>query len=136
MPGLAAKPIIDMLVEVTSLRIARNQIAPILKAKGYDYFWRPTSGDDDPPWYAFFIKRNERGIRTHHIHMVMRHRNFAQHWERLRFRDHLIAHPDAAREYERIKIELATVHSKDRVAYTEAKAMFIQRVMAEAKSCL
>jgi len=132
-PGLAAKPIIDMLVEVTSLRVARNQVALILKAKGYDYFWRPTSGDDIPPWYAFFIKRNRRGVRTHHIHMVTRHRNFAQHWERLLFRDYLIAHPNAARQYERIKIGLATVHSKDRIAYTEAKAMFIQRVMVELR---
>ena len=56
-PGLAAKPIIDLLVEVRSLRAARTAIAPILQAEGYDYFWRPSFGDDVPPWYAFFIKR-------------------------------------------------------------------------------
>ena len=38
-PGLAAKPVIDMLVEATSLRAARAEIAPILEAQGYDYFW-------------------------------------------------------------------------------------------------
>jgi len=132
-PGLAAKPIIDMLVEVKSLRVARNQIAPILKGKGYDYFWRPTFGDDVPPWHAFFIKRDGHGVRTHHIHMITRHRNFAPHWERLLFRDYLLAHHNVAREYEHIKIELAAVHSKDRVAYTKAKAEFIERAMAEAK---
>jgi hypothetical protein len=66
-PGLAAKPIVDMLVQVTSLRAARTEIAPILKAQGYDYFWRPSFGEDIPPWYAFFIRRDQRGIRTHHI---------------------------------------------------------------------
>src|SRR2546426_7593765 len=56
-PGLAAKPIVDMLVEVTSLEEAKQRIVPILEAQGYDYFWRPTWGDDVPPWYAWFIKR-------------------------------------------------------------------------------
>ena len=99
-PGLAAKPVIDMLVEVTSLRAARKEIAPILEAQGYDYFWRPTMGDDEPPWYAWFIKRNAAGIRTHHIHMITRRPVFQGHWDRLLFRDYLISHPDAAREYE------------------------------------
>ena len=39
-PGLAAKPIIDMLVEVSSLAETQEQIVPILEAAGYDYFWR------------------------------------------------------------------------------------------------
>jgi GrpB-like predicted nucleotidyltransferase (UPF0157 family) len=82
-PGLAAKPIVDMLVQVTSLRAARTEIAPILKAQGYDYFWRPSFGEDIPPWYAFFIRRDQRGIRTHHIHMVTGRRTFQAHWERL-----------------------------------------------------
>jgi len=45
-PGLAAKPIVDMLVQVTSLRAARTEIAPVLEAQGYEYFWRPSFGDD------------------------------------------------------------------------------------------
>ena len=70
-PGLAAKPIVDMLVEVADLQTTREQIAPVLEAQGYDYFWRPTHGDDGPPFYAFFIKRHpNNGVRTHHIHMV------------------------------------------------------------------
>ena len=43
------------------------QIVPALEADGYDYLWRPTSGDDTPPFYAWFIKRNPQGQRTHHI---------------------------------------------------------------------
>lgn len=131
-PGLAAKSIVDMLVEVTSLRAARVEIAPILQAQGYDYFWRPTFGDNVPPWYAFFIKRNESGVRTHHIHMITRRRAFQEHWNRLLFRDYLIAHPQAARDYERLKSELATTHPRDRTAYTSGKTAFIARIMVLA----
>src|SRR5262249_53552404 len=64
-PGLAAKPIVDMLVEVTDLEATKLRIAPLLEAKGYEYFWRPTHGDDGPPFYAWFIKRNpDSGVRT------------------------------------------------------------------------
>ncbi|MEW5976792.1 MAG: GrpB family protein [Acidobacteriota bacterium] len=104
-PGLAAKPILDMLVEVTDLEAVRARIAPVLEAQGYDYFWRPTSGDDRPPFYAWFIKRHPLSRnRTHHIHMVERH--FAGHWERLLFRDYPIEHPKVAREYEALKRSL------------------------------
>ena len=132
-PGLAAKPIIDLLVEVRSLRAARNEVAPVLEAQGYDYFWRPSFGDDVPPWYAFFIRRNAGGTRTHHIHMMTRRPAFREHWTRLLFRDYLIAHPQTARDYERLKRELAAAHPNDRTAYTEGKTAFIQRVTALAK---
>jgi GrpB-like predicted nucleotidyltransferase (UPF0157 family) len=131
-PGLAAKPVVDLLVEVTSLRAARGQIAPILQARGYDYFWRPTFGDSTPPWYAFFIKRDGRGTRTHHVHMVTRRRAFREHWDRILFRDYLIAHPELAQEYARLKERLATDHPNDRVAYTDGKSQFIAEVMKRA----
>ena len=133
-PGLAAKPIIDLLVEVRSLRAARAEIAPILEAQGYDYFWRPSFGDDVPPWYAFFIRRDQRGRRTHHIHMVTRRSTFREHWDRLLFRDHLIAHPQTAQEYAQLKTNLVAAHPNDRVAYTDGKAAFIQRITAQAKT--
>ena len=133
-PGLAAKPIIDLLVEVRSLRAARVEIAPLLEAQGYDYFWRPSLGDDTPPWYVFFIRRNRRGTRTHHIHMVTRRSAFREHWDRLLFRDYLIAHPKTAQEYARIKTDLAAAHPNDRVAYTEGKTAFIRNVTAQAKA--
>ena len=45
-PGLAAKPIVDMLVEVTDLEAAKSRIVPLLEGQGYDYFWRATKGED------------------------------------------------------------------------------------------
>ena len=130
-PKLAAKPIVDILVEVTSLEETKRSIVPILEAQGYDYFWRPTRGDDVPPFYAWFIKRDSTGKRTHHIHMV--ESDFEQ-WDRLLFRDYLIERPDIAREYETLKLSLAHDYAKDRTAYTEAKTEFIVRVTEEAKA--
>jgi GrpB-like predicted nucleotidyltransferase (UPF0157 family) len=129
-PGLAAKPIVDILVEVTSLEETRKQVAPILESQGYDYFWRPTWGDDTPPFYAWFIKRDPRGNRTHHIHMV---EHDFEHWERLLFRDYLIEHPDVAKEYQDLKNRLYKAHPNDRIVYTKGKTEFIVRVTAMAK---
>jgi len=130
-PGLAAKPIVDMLVEVSDLEATKRRIAPVLEAQGYDYIWRPTRGDDVPPWYAWFIKRDPAtGVRTHHIHMVEPH---FEHWDSLLFRDYLIAHPDVAAEYAALKRGLAAAHPNDRVAYTGGKREFIDRVTRYAK---
>lgn len=127
-PGMAAKPVVDLLIEVASLDRVRAEIAPALEAQGYDYLWRPTHGDVGEPFYAWFIKRNDSGERTHHLHMV--EADFRSHWERLDFRDHLIAHPAQARAYEALKRRLAREHPHDRAAYTHGKSEFISRVMA------
>lgn len=131
-PGLAAKPVVDILVEVTDLAAVRSRVVPILEAQGYDYFWRPTHGDDGPPFYAWFIKRDPAThVRTHHIHMV--EPGFKEHWDRLLFRDYLIAHPDVAAEYARLKQRLAAEHPNDRVEYTRRKGAFIERVTRLAR---
>lgn len=130
-PGLAAKPIIDMLVEVRNLDATRTRVAPILEGQGYDYFWRPTWGDDSPPYYAWFIKRDANGVRTHHIHMV--EPDF-EHWDRLLFRDYLIEHPEIAREYQALKTRLASANPNDRVAYTAGKTEFVVRITDEARA--
>jgi GrpB-like predicted nucleotidyltransferase (UPF0157 family) len=129
-PGLFAKPIVDMLVEVASLEETKKRIAPLLEAQGYDYFWRPSWGDGVPPFYAWFIKRDHAGKRTHHIHMV--EAGF-EHWDRLLFRDYLIEHPEVAKEYGELKMKLSTLHPRDRVAYTEAKTDFIRVATKTAK---
>ncbi len=129
-PGLAAKPVIDMLVEVKNLALARRTIVPILEAQGYDYFWRPSFGDLRSPYYCWFIKRDEAGQRTHHIHMIEKH--FAQ-WEGLLFRDYLIEHPDVARQYETLKRDLSHSYPSDRAAYTMAKSDFVRRITEAAK---
>lgn len=129
-PGLTAKPVVDMLVEVTDLEATQARIVPVLEAQGYDYFWRPTSGMDGPPFYAWFIKRTADGARSHHLHMVE-----AQfpHWESLLFRDYLIAHPETAQDYLRLKLSLAAAHPNDREAYTDGKTAFIAGIMSRVR---
>jgi GrpB-like predicted nucleotidyltransferase (UPF0157 family) len=129
-PGLAAKPIVDVLVEVDSLEETKARIAPVLEAEGHDYFWRATHGEDGPPFYAWFIKRNSAGVRTHHIHMV---ESDFEHWDRLLFRDYLIERPETAKEYEILKYALARDYPNDRVAYTNGKSEFVVRVTRVAK---
>src|SRR5512144_139418 len=58
-PGLAAKPIIDMLIEVGSLADVIQRVVPVLESHGYEHFWRT---DVTPP-YAWFIKRDAGGQR-------------------------------------------------------------------------
>ena len=129
-PGLRAKPIVDMLVEVSSLEETKARVAPLLEAQRYDYFWRATHGEDGPPFYAWFIKRNAVGVRTHHVHMI--ERDF-EHWDRLLFRDYLIANPETAKEYETLKLTLARDYPNDRVGYTNGKTEFVVRVTKAAK---
>ena len=129
-PGLAAKPIVDMLVEVGSLEETKARIAPVLEAQGYDYFWRATHGEDGPPFYAWFIKRNSAGVRSHHVHMV---ESDFEHWDRLLFRDYLIEHAEIAKEYQTLKYALARDYPDDRVAYTNGKSEFVVRVTQVAK---
>lgn len=129
-PGLASQPIVDMLVEVTSLEETRVRVPPILETLGYDYFWRKTWGDGQPLFYAWFIKRDLSGFRTHHIHMIESH---FEHWDRLFFRDYLIEHPDIAKEYGELKMMLCATHAGDRAAYTRAKTEFVVRVTQTAR---
>jgi len=129
-PGLPAKPIVDMLVEVTDLDETREHIVPILESQGYDYFWRPSWGDDVPPFYVWFIKRDRHGNRTHHIHIVENH---FEHWDRLFFRDYLLECLEVAQEYATLKLTLSQAHQNNRVTYTKDKTDFIVRVTKIAK---
>jgi GrpB-like predicted nucleotidyltransferase (UPF0157 family) len=129
-PNLSSKPIIDILVEVTSLEETKIKIVPFLEKKGYEYFWRPSFDEDKPPYYAWFIKRNINGIRTYHIHMV--EKSF-EHWDRLLFRDYLIKFPEIAHEYEILKLKLSNDFPDDRIAYTKGKTEFIIKYTDIAK---
>lgn len=129
-PGLSAKPVIDILVEVRSLEETKAAVVPILEAQGYEYFWRPSFGDDVPPFYAWFIKRNPAGARTHHIHMI---ESGFEMWDRLYFRDYLIIRPDCALRYEILKLGLVREYPNDRVAYTKGKTQFIAAMTRAAK---
>jgi|688.fasta_scaffold45684_3 GrpB-like predicted nucleotidyltransferase (UPF0157 family) len=128
-PGLSAKPIIDVQVEVSSLERVRREVVPIMKDLAYEFIWRPTIGEHGP-FYAWFIKRNAKGERTVHVHMVEPDEASE---DRLLFRDHLRAHPHEAQRYEALKQGLAHAHPDDRAAYTLSKTPFIAEVIREAR---
>ena len=125
-PGMPAKPIVDMLIETRSLEETQQLIVPELESRGYDYFWRT----DVPAPYSWFIKRDERGRRTHHLHMDEAGSSL---WERLLFRDYLREFPFEARLYDELKRRLAREHRKDRIAYTQGKTDFVVSMTEAAK---
>ncbi len=129
-PKASAKPIIDVQVEVNSLDRVRKEVVPIMRDLGYEYIWRPTMGEE-APFYAWFIGRDARGERTEHIHMVEPDRASE---ERILFRDHLRAHPEALAAYLALKENLHNVHANDRAAYTQGKTSFIQRMIRQART--
>ena len=121
-PGLRAKPIIDIMVAVRTLEDSRPAI-DALRGLSYEYY--PHRADV----MHWFCKPSPR-FRTHHLHLVpFRSRLWT---ERLVFRDYLRSHPQTASEYAALKARLAEEHGVDRETYTEAKGPFIQRILAVA----
>ena len=126
-PGLAAKPIIDILIGLRHLEDAAVVIPP-LEGLGYEYI--PQRELDTPE--RRFLARPETKPRTHHIHLVEFGSDF---WERhLLFRDHLRTHADAAREYASLKRALAAQFRENREAYTEGKTAFVRWIEEAARS--
>jgi GrpB-like predicted nucleotidyltransferase (UPF0157 family) len=125
-PGLAAKPIIDMLVGVHSLDHAKQEAIEPLERLGYAYWF-----DNPDSERMFFVKGlPPNSPRTHHIHMIA---SDSVLWERLRFRDYLRQHPDETARYLSLKHQLAERYLTDREAYTSGKAAYIESVMQKAR---
>lgn len=122
-PGLPAKPIIDIMAGVASLAIADELIAPLLES-GYVTSAEFNAALTDRRW----LMRHANGHRTHHLHLVV---HGGRLWrERLAFRDALRGDPALAERYALLKAELAARHPDDREAYTGAKGDFIRRALA------
>ena len=124
-PGLAAKPIIDMLVFVHSLTRAKDKISA-LEALGYAYW------EDNPDKTRLFFVRGlpPNGPRTHHIHIAEATKGIDP---KVLFRDYLRAHPEDAQRYLHLKQRLAADHSHDREKYTEEKTSYIHSVLEKAR---
>ena len=126
-PGLAAKPVIDIMVCVRTLAEADAHCIEPIVALGYEYVPR---FEDEMPFRRYFRKDNAAGRRSHQIHLVEIGGEF---WERhLLFRDYLRAHPEAAREYEALKSDLAPQFSNVN-EYAEAKGVFVRSIEAKAR---
>ncbi len=117
-PQTKAKPIIDILLEVTSHGVL-DQKAPKLEALGYE-----AMGEFGIPGRRYFRLDDAEGTRTHQLHAfeagvpnVVRH---------IAFRDYMRAHPLVAVEYGALKEHLANAHSNDMIAYMNGKDAFVK----------
>jgi GrpB-like predicted nucleotidyltransferase (UPF0157 family) len=121
-PGLAAKPVVDIQVSVESL----EPMSPYLLAlESLGYVWRP----DNPDRTRRFFREPPGQPRTH-LH-VQRAGSFGEQ-AALLFRDYLRAHPPAGERYVALKRELAMQYRNDRVTYTGSKAPLIWELLREA----
>lgn len=120
-PGLLAKPTIDILVEIEDAADTSSLISAMQEC-GYRYLKQP----ENPPPHMMFIKGYApEGFagQAYHVHV-----RYQGDWDEIRFRDYLITHPDTAREYGKLKKNLKDLHEHNRDAYTAAKTEFIRRV--------
>ena len=124
-PGISAKPIIDILVEVREIEKVDRFNADMV-ALGYQ-----PMGEFGIPRRRFFVKGGDAS-RTHHVHVfqvgdleITRH---------LDFKAYMFAHPEAAQAYGRLKEELARQFPGDIEGYTAGKDEFIKRMDMEAKA--
>ncbi|WP_190820076.1 GrpB family protein [Saccharopolyspora pogona] len=119
-PGLAAKPVIDLMASVTRLDDVTADQEAVLERLGY----RPQ--ETGMTERLFYYRNTDVGSRSHHLHIVT-----ADTWgsrnERL-FRDHLRMHPEVAAEYGELKRRVAAEEDNG-LAYTKRKTELIQRAV-------
>jgi len=123
-PGLAAKPVIDILVGVRSLPDARGCFESLAEL---GYMYAPYRAEE-MHWFC----KPHPSRRTHHLHLVPV--GSARFVDELLFRDHLRANSLAADEYVALKVGLAQRFSNDREAYTRAKADFILEALEQVRA--
>ena len=120
-PGLCAKPIVDVLVGLRELRLTDDQVEGMARL-GYDYL-----GEHGLPGRLFFPK----DPRTHHVHVV---EHGAELWVRqITFRDALRGDAEERRRYDEFKRRLAA-QGHPRETYSELKTPFIREVEARARA--
>lgn len=123
-PGIMAKPIVDILVEIPA-ETDKECISKIMEASGYICM----SVSDKSMSFNKGYTPKGYSDRVFHIHFHPMGDN-----DEIRFRDYLISHPDVAKEYERLKLSLLPKFKHNRDAYTEAKTDFVKRIYALARN--
>jgi GrpB-like predicted nucleotidyltransferase (UPF0157 family) len=125
-PGLAAKPVIDIYMGAASLGQAQVAIKP-LQTLGYQ-FW-----EDNPNEEKMFFVRGMPPMgngRTHHIHIV---KHDSLYWKaRILFRDYMRTHSEEIPVYANLKYKLREEHLEDREGYSDAKTPYITSVLRKA----
>lgn len=127
-PGIHAKPVVDMMAEVIALK-AVDQQAAALAAEGYE-----AMGEFGIPGRRYFRKDNSAGVREYQLHVyVTGDPELERH---LAFRDYLRSHSGVAQEYSRLKRRLARQDHSDPAAYVSGKDPFIKATESAAVAWL
>lgn len=129
-PGLGAKPIIDLDVVIESPRVL-PLVVEALSTLGYTH-----EGDGGIPGREAFRREgatfpadgSRREWPDHHLYVCPRHSEELR--RHLRFRDYLRSHPDSAARYDALKRDLARRYANDIDAYVEGKSAFVERILA------
>lgn len=123
-PGIHAKPIIDILLLVADINMLDEQ-SPAMERLGYE-----AMGEFGIEGRRYFRKEDASGTRTHHVHAF--ERGDPEYERHLAFRDYMIAHPEKAQQYSHLKQKLAQAHPEDIEAYMDGKDPFIKEHEAKA----
>lgn len=122
-PGMPAKPIIDILAAVKNLTDVSRFIDPLIRL-GYE-----DKGDGSVAGRRFFVKGTE-AARTHHLNFYeMNSPGWTTH---ITFCEYLKSHAEVARAYAELKEKLAKMFPTDRTSYTDGKEGFVAAVVEKA----
>jgi GrpB-like predicted nucleotidyltransferase (UPF0157 family) len=129
-PGLDAKPIIDILVvleetgSIQSFDAAMEALGYRVRGECLDAIIPGTPG-------RFYFTKDTAGVRTHHVHACAH--GHSEILDKLAFRDYLRAHPADAAAYGQLKQRLALAHRHDNVGYMQGKDAFVKATLADAR---
>ena len=126
-PGLAARPIVDVMAGLPDFPPGRDAVLALAQL-GYDFH-----GEHGIPRRWFFARRAPESEAAH-LHIVDQDSDFAR--RTLLFRDYLRQHPAVAAEYGALKPTLAAAAEGDGFAYSQSKSSFIDGVVARAAETL
>ena len=122
-PGLQAKPVIDILIVINDLKKI-DKIEE--KLKKYDYENRGQQGVED----RYFFAKGPEEARSHYIHFT--EPNSATYYNQIYFKKYLLEHPEYIKKYCELKQELASKYANERPKYTKGKNEFITDVIKKA----
>ena len=125
-PGIKAKPVIDVVIGVKSVKREGRKCVKILN-KSPGYYERPKHF----PKTRFFVTKGNENRQTHYVHIV---RYKGDIWNSLLlFRDYLRRHKDVLKQYEQLKLALAVQYGGNRAIYTKKKSKFINNTLKKAR---
>ncbi|PXX26490.1 GrpB family protein [Arenibacter sp. ARW7G5Y1] len=126
-PGIKSKPYIDMLIEIPKKLLFDENLIEKFAHLGYSHFKVP-SRENIEEYSSFGKGYNLNGEKEQifHIHMCPKDNVM---WQQIEFRDYLIADKKRAKEYEKLKLDLASKYRNDRGAYVLGKGEFIKETL-------